>query len=294
MWLGRNMPRRVGSAIVKLAVPWIARRRQSALVRGIRVNQSVARGLPLDAPELDQAVRQVLYNAGRGYYEVYHRLGQGREAVQEAVTFSPEMFTCLQQAQDQGRGVLFIGPHIGNLDLGLLAFAAHGLSMQAITYAAPPGGYQLQNKMRADAGYIVTPADGRAVKMALRRLRDGGIVVTGMDRPLSPAEQGKPVQFFGLPAPLPTGYIRLALSTNAQLHMIQVEPTGGGTYSADVVSAYSVSTSPPIELIRTNNRKKDTILNTERALSMAEEIIRARPEEWMMFHPVWPQLLGGG
>lgn len=280
MWLGRNVPPRVGSAIVKLVVPLVARNRQSQLYRTIRANQSVARDLPPDAPELDQAVRQVMHNAGMAYYEVYRRVAQGREAVQEKMHFSPKLTQHLDDVVRSELGAVVVGPHLGNLDLGLAAFAAKGLSVQAITYATPPGGYQLQNQMRANAGYIITPADGQAAKMALQRLRGGGIVVTGLDRPLP--EETRSVRFFGLPAHLPTGYTRLAMATSALLFLIWMEQDNG---------IYTVFCSDPIDLISTGNRQEDTIINTERVLLLAEDRIRAQPDQWMMFHPVWPQLL---
>jgi lauroyl/myristoyl acyltransferase len=283
MWVGKTMPRRVGYALVKLAIPWIARNRNTAINRHIRSNQSVARGLPIDSLELDQAVREVLTNAGNGYYELYHRLGQGHQAVKDAVTFSPRLTEYLDQAREKGIGTVIVSPHIGNFDLGLYAFAAAGYSIQVITYAMPPGGYEIQNRMRANAGYIITPASGESVKQALHRLKAGGVVATGIDRPIVDVPEDKWIQFFGRPAPLPTGYIRLALSTNSQLLLIHVEPDRDNTYYVGVL--------PPIELEITGNRTRDAVSNTELVLSHAKEIIRSRPDEWMMFHPVWPQIL---
>jgi len=283
MWLGRNMPRRVGYSLVKLLTAYIVRQKDSSMARNIRLNQSVVRGLPMDAPELDDIVRTILLNAGRGYYELYHRLGKGFESVREAVTFSPDLFAYLEEIRDSEQGALFVGPHLGNLDLGLMSFAAHGLDIQAITYALPPGGYELQNRLRASAGWIITPADAQAVKMALRRLRAGGIVITGVDRPLAEHELAKPVHFFGLPSPVPTGYMRLAHATQARVHMVEMENTGNGKYTINV--------TPPLELIETKDRQEFTFQNTELILKEAAKLIRARPDEWMMFHPVWPQLL---
>ena len=64
MWLGRHMPPTVGRALAKLASSATSRRRDSPLVRAIRANQSVVRELPLEAPELDEAVREVLAGWG--------------------------------------------------------------------------------------------------------------------------------------------------------------------------------------------------------------------------------------
>lgn len=283
MWLGRTMPRRVGYAIVKLGIPFIARNHTTAIYRHIRCNQSVVRGLPIDSPELDKAVKDVLTNAGRGYYELYHRLGQGQQAIIETVTFSPMLSRYIEQGQEKGIGTVIVSPHIGNFDLGLFAFAAAGFSIQVITYAMPPGGYELQNKLRANAGYIITPAGSDAVKQAINRLNEGGVIATGVDRPIKDVPDDKRIKFFGRPAPLPTGYIRLALSTNSQVILIEVVPIGANRLVVEVL--------PPLEMIVTGSRTQDAVVNTEMVLSKAEEIIRKRPDDWMMFHPVWPDLL---
>jgi KDO2-lipid IV(A) lauroyltransferase len=283
MWLGRNMPRPVGEAVVELGVRLVSRNNRSPLVQGIRVNQSVARGLPTDAPELDQVVPEVLRNAGRGYYDLYHRVGQGREAVAEAVTFAPELVAMVQQNLASGRGTMLVGPHLGNFDLAMLAFAASDYAIQAISYGVPPGGYELQNRMRADAGYIVTPASGQAARAALQRLRAGGVVATGIDRPPPNPAEGELVTFFGRPTHLFTGYARLALSTDADLLMIKAEPTGN--------SRLHVGPVRRVELARTGNRKQDARLTAESALAVAEEWIRCRPSQWMLFHPIWPELM---
>ena len=47
-------------------------RRQSNLVRGIRLNQWVIRGAGPDKETLDQAVRDTLKNVARELYSLYH------------------------------------------------------------------------------------------------------------------------------------------------------------------------------------------------------------------------------
>ena len=281
MWLGRNLPRRTGQSLVRSATSLLSRRKQSDLIRSIRVNQSVARDLPLDAPELDAAVSQVLYKAGTGYYELYHRLGQGQQAVQESVHFSSKLDHYIAKATSRGQGVLVVSPHVGNFDLAMLVFAARQYPIQIISYTLPPGGYELQNEIRAAAGYKITPAGPAAARSALQRLKQGGIVATGIDRPLPTVTQ--PVRFFGQPALLPTGHIRLAMSTGAILLVLHLEPEENGRYRAEI--------SDPVEMVNSGNRKRDTQENAEQVLTLVEGYIRATPEEWMMFHPVWPQLL---
>ena len=109
-------------------------------------------------------------------------------------------------------------------------------------------------------------------------------MLTGIDRPLPiRTAKTKYVLFFGRHASLPTGHVRLAMSTNALLVFVHTERSKEGKYHVHV--------EPPMELIRTGNRQKDILTNTQQLLILAEEKIRAKPEEWMMFNPVWPEVL---
>jgi len=125
----------------------------------------------------------------------------------------------------------------------------------------------------------VTPVGVEALRSALKRLRNGGVVVTGVDRPLS--EHDDPILFFGRPARLPTGHVRLALQTNAPILVaccVQ-EPTG----------RYALLLAPPLEMERTYDRNEDIRHNARRVLAILEDMIRQAPEQWLMFVPVWPE-----
>jgi lauroyl/myristoyl acyltransferase len=43
-------------------------------------------------------------------------------------------------------------------------------------------------------------------------------------------------------------------------------------------------------MIRTGDRRQDVLTNTRRLAVIQEEKIRAHPEQWLMFHPFWPEL----
>lgn len=283
--LSRSLSSQQADRFIKSIVYLITRRRHAPLIRTIRANQSVIRNIAFDSPLLDDVAYQVLYRAGRGYYDLYRTLTKEPEMIREMVQFRPQLFSVLEQAAQQKRGVVISIIHTSNFDLAAAAFAHSNFDIQMLTYPNPTDGHELQNELRMNDGYIVTPASKSALKMALKRLQAGGVVLTGIDRPL-PIRRGrrKKVFFFGRLAALPTGHIRLAMSTNALLVFVHTERSKEGKYYVHV--------EPPIELIRTGNRQKDILSNTEQLLTLAEEKIRAKPEEWMMFNPVWPEVLG--
>ena len=41
-------------------------------------------------------------------------------------------------------------------------------------------------------------------------------------------------------------------------------------------------------MYRTGDRRRDIRTNTHRLAAILEEYVRAHPEQWMMFHPFWP------
>jgi lauroyl/myristoyl acyltransferase len=283
MWLSRHLPPWLGLPVADLVIGLLARREGSALVRTLRTNQSVIRGLPFDDPKLDVIVRRVLRNAGRGYFEFYHRVSQGLSAVEGSASFSPQVESVLQATLREEANTLIVLLHISNFDLAAAAFATRRIPLQVLSYGTPPGGYQLQNDLRMRSGLSITPITGAALRAAISRLRKGGTVVVGVDRPLPEIPRGDWLEFFGHPAPLSTGFVRLSLATGASMLLTWIEPAGDGTFL--------ITCKPPLEAIRTGNRQEEIEINSRRMLDVAEEVIRMHADEWMMFYPVWPELL---
>jgi KDO2-lipid IV(A) lauroyltransferase len=136
--------------------------------------------------------------------------------------------------------------------------------------------------LREKGNVVLTPISPRSLRDAMARLRDGGIVVTGVDRPVN--EGNDPVEFFGATAYLPTGYIRIPLRTDCLVMTIATvyEPDSNG-------GVYSVIANPPMEMERTGDAETDFALNLRRVLAEIEGLIRRHPDQWEMFIPVWPE-----
>jgi KDO2-lipid IV(A) lauroyltransferase len=185
----------------------------------------------------------------------------------------------IRSEMSRGRGVLLLGVHVSNFDLGILALGARGLPIQALSLADPQAGFRVLNELRARAGIEVTPITPESLRAAVRRLKGGGMVMTGADRPTP--EDREPVAFFGRPAYLPMGPVRLALMTGA---MVLV-----GCCSYDPDQGYALDFAGPVEMVRTGSRREDILINAQRLAAVLEEAVRAHPEQWLMFHPVWPE-----
>ena len=171
--------------------------------------------------------------------------------------------------------------HISNFNLGLLAFALHSLPVQILSTARKSGGFEIVRRLRSQGLLEDTPVGVQALKAAVRRLRDGGTVLSGVDWPETSVEK-EVLPFFGRDAHLPTGHVRLALSSGARLLPVACR--------WDPQRGYYVDTAPPLDLELSGDRVKDVRHNARRVLAVLERWIAEKPEQWLMYHPVWENI----
>jgi lauroyl/myristoyl acyltransferase len=278
LFIGQHMPRWVGYGLARIAAGVIARQRPQ-LYWTVQVNLRQILGPEADEGTLHEITRHVFFHAGQTYYDFFHAIGQSLQAWRKAVQIPEAIVEQLEAEVTRGRGLLLLSTHMSNFDLAGLAVGSLGFPIQMLSLADPQAGFHILNYLRARGGFEVTPITTESLRAAIRRLKNGGVVVTGMDRPMP--EDQELIEFFGRPAHLPVGPARLALMTGATVIL------GSCRYDAD--KGYVLEARGPIEMIRTGDRQQDVLTNTRRLAVILEGYVRAHPEQWMMFHPVWPE-----
>lgn len=290
-FLTKGWPTRLGFYLGKYLLPQAGRSVASIAARLIvtlkpdmywAVRSNLRHVLGGDVPEavLRRRVHRLFINAARGYYELFHNVGGGVLDVRDfhpPVCLTPEAKAHIWQGLDSGRGVFFLGAHLSNFDLAWIGVSQYiPEPMQALSLAHPPPGFEFFNCLRARGNVILTPISPQALLEAIHRLRQGGLVITGVDRPIG--EGDEPVEFFGATAYLPTGYLRIPLRTDCLVMTL------GAYYERE---AYWVIANPPMEMVRTGDPEQDMAVNLRRVHAQVEGMIRRYPEQWMMFIPVW-------
>ena len=184
----------------------------------------------------------------------------------------------LDAALQQGRGVILLGAHMGNLNLLApymsLVTPLAGVIVEPVQ---PPELFEFVSAVRARTGVRLLPADRDGVRQAMRLLRDNGVLAVAGDRYLG--ANGTPVSFFGRPAMLPHGPVVLALRSGARLIPVTLYSRPGGHQVAEL--------RPPFELIDTGNLRDDLRANMRLVAAAVEETIRMAPHQWIMLDPVW-------
>jgi KDO2-lipid IV(A) lauroyltransferase len=278
--LGRVIPPKVGYPLSRFAANRIAARGNWSLVSAARANQWVVSGGNLSADELDLRVREMFRHTARAIYELNHFI-HNPEMVSRLVQYDAVGRQIIERGQDEKRGMIVVGVHLGNFDFALRAAAIKGLRALVLTLPNLDGGYQLQYDMRKDLGMEILPASVSSFRQAVEHLRTGGVVLTGIDRPLTSTKY-RP-QFFGHPASLPVQHISLALKARV--------PVVVAATMMQPDSSYRFKFSEPIEMVSHPDRRAEIVSNAESVLQVAEEYIRQAPQQWSMFFPVWPDVM---
>ncbi len=281
MFVSQHTPAQMGRRLA-LLMACLVSKLEPKIYRIVQANLSQVLELEPDASLVRQTARHVFYFAIRGYYDLYRALGLPHKQVSDLIEVSDPTRALLDSVLHNGRGTVMAIPHLGNFDLAGQAMAGYVPELQVLTLPNPPPGFQWTNELRRRSGMAITPLSPAALRQAIQLLRRGGTVTVGGDRPVS--ELDKEVAFFGRLTRVPSGHVRLALRTDA-----------------DVIVAYCVLSpetdkyvfhvEPPIEMIRTGDQKEDVHLNMRRVLDTLESAILCWPEQWQMFVPVWPELV---
>ena len=274
--LGQLLPPRLGYKLAVIVAKLLARRSDSPIVKAVRTNQQAIAGGNLTPAELDQAVQQVFIHAGRCFVDLYHNL-QNPAGLKALCPLSDSLEQLIGWSQDDDFGAFVVAPHLSNFDLALLAAAYHGLKGQVLTYGDPSGGYKIQNKLRAQTGLNITPVSPQVHSQAISFMQTGGFVITAIDRPIR--RKAHYLNFFGRPAPLPAGHIRMALEADVPFIVAAAEMKPDGRYL--------INLSDPLPLIHHNDPDKAIRLNGEAILEIIEGHIRRNPTQWLMYYPVW-------
>lgn len=279
IFLSRVLPEKSGYPVAELLGRTIGMIRGSEHERAVRANQWIISKKRLTARELDRATEAVFRFAGHSLYDFYHNLDRP-DVILDKVEFSPRIKKIIEEGKE-GLGALFVLPHMGSFDLAGRALALNGLNFQVLSYPEPPSGYRLQNEIREVPGMTVTPMSINSMRQAADNLRKGGIVLTGLDRPIQDSNYHP--RFFGLPAQVPVAYIRLALKVKVPIIVAAVIRSSTGKYIVDA--------SEPIYMHSRPELKYELESNTESVLNCAESFILRAPLQWLMFYPVWPEAL---
>lgn len=276
--LARRLPPWLGYRIADGFAARIAQRRDSRLIRAIRLNQWMASRESLQGEALDQAVRNTLRYSAHSLFDLYH-YNHNFDATRQLIVFDSSFDVIARQSEFHPRGLVIAGLHLSSFDLVLQWLCKNGLKPLVLTIPNPSGGRQMEYEIRKRTGMNLIPASVGALKQALKHLQRGGMVLTGIDRPIDKPQVCP--RFFGRPAALSIHHIFLASKACVPvvITVAYLQPNG----------KYHVYASDPIEM--EPDPAERTLRNAEKVLAVAEMFIQRSPQQWSVPLPVWPGVI---
>jgi KDO2-lipid IV(A) lauroyltransferase len=182
-------------------------------------------------------------------------------------------------AQQGGRGVVMVAPHMGNWEVA--GAVAEALDLRVLSVAEDLPNRRITEwfiKTRAAFGIdIVVHGRGSTMGALTDALRAGQVVALVADRDVN--GRGVPVEFFGEMTTMPAGPCSLVELTGAALFPVGSYYDGPG---------YFFEVHPELPLPDGKDRAKRIQLGTQALAREFEAIIRAQPTSWHLFQPNWP------
>jgi lauroyl/myristoyl acyltransferase len=217
------------------------------------------------------AFNYILYN----YFDLFRLPSLDDETADQLVTVTG--WENVEAALAGGRGILMTSAHLGNIEVVLYAMLLRGLSITIpVERITPPELFEYISNLRMSKGLKLIPIDGPLLDV-IRSLKKGGVVGVAGDRDIT--QTGQAVDFFGYPARLPDGHLRLALKTGAPLVVGFSRRNPDHTYYAYFLPAFYLPTEgTDEERIRAG---------MQFVVAKMEKAIRQNPEQWTVTVSIW-------
>ena len=226
--------------------------------------------------EVQAVVRRLCVNIAKGHYDLFHLSHLTADQIREVMHI--EGWEHIEAALARGKGIIVVSAHFGNVDVAGQLPAIYGVPMSGpVMRVEPERLFRYTMKLRQLHGLRLIPIDGPLLEI-YRALKRGEIIALPCDRGI--AESSQWFEFFGAPALLPTGPIRLALRTGAA-----VVPVFALRLEDDT---FRIQIEPELELESTGDREADVASGMKKVIAIMERYIAQHPEQWLVAAPVWP------
>ncbi len=213
----------------------------------------------------------ILYN----YFDLFRLPHLSDDTVDRLVTVSG--WENVTTAMSNGQGILMTSAHLGNIEIVLYAMLRRGLSITIpVERINPPELFNYISRVRMSKGLKLIPIDGPLLDL-IRALKRGEVVGVAGDRDITGT--GRVVSFFGYPARLPDGHLRLALKTGAPLVVGFSRRNPDHTYHAYFL--------PPFHLPTAGSEEERLEAGMHFIIAEMEKAIRQTPEQWTVTVSVW-------
>lgn len=191
-------------------------------------------------------------------------------------------FAYLTEAQARGRGVLVATAHVGNIDAAGQALLVRGARCAVLAERVQPDWlFDFFVRERSHFGGTVLPLTANALPQVQRALREGLAVGITCDWDMQGNGIAVTVPTFRHALRIPAGIAMLAVRGKVPIIPIWPERLADGRTHAHI--------GPAIDMASTGSLRGDMQQVATRIAEQMLPFLRARPQQWVLFHRVWEE-----
>ncbi len=232
---------------------------------------------PESSPEVQRVAREAVVGYSKLLADFVLLPTLSRARVTEMVDW--EGIEHIHRARELGKGAIVVTPHFGNWDIAAAATTAVGLPLTAVTERY--GTSDLNRRVieaRERIGMRVVPLGITAGKAVITALRRNELVALVCDLP--PREgRAVMVRICGQQAIVPAGPALLALRTGAPVLPFVCRRLPDDRYRIEVQA--------PVQFGPPRAGTQDVEAMAQAIIDRFDPILRATPEQWYLFSPMW-------
>jgi lauroyl/myristoyl acyltransferase len=267
------LPRKVGYFIARIVADTVYML-SPALRAAIADNMRHVLGSEADNATLKRAVRAVLRNAAKNYFDLIKIPHMKLNDIESCTTVHG--WHNLEDALRKGKGVILATAHLGSFDMAAQISAVRSIRTTVLVESLEPLSLLSHvTALRKSNGVAFVPAQPGVLEVLIQSLRRGEAVLLACDRDI--AKGGLKLNFFGEETTLPAAAVRIAMRTGAAVVPVFNLRRRDGRYD--------VYCEPAIDIIPAANGA--VARNMERITSVMEKYIKACPEQWVVLSPIW-------
>ena len=267
------LPTKVGYLIARLVadtlyVFW------PPLRAAVAANMRPVLGSEVDNATLKRAVRGVLRNATKNYFDLIHLPHMKLDDIDSRIT--AHGWHNFEDALNRGKGVIVVTAHLGSFEMAGQILATREAKVTVLVEPLePPALLNHVIALRRSKGLTCMPARLGVLEVVIQALHRGEAVGLVCDRDIG--KDGFKATFFGKETTFPTGAVRIAMRTGAAVVPAFNLRRGDGGYDAYF--------EPALDIVPSGN---DAVArNMEQLIAVMEKYIRTSPEQWVVLSPVW-------
>lgn len=237
-------------------------------------NIKAALGAKLSLAEIRKLTRSFYHSFGQNLIEMFYIPLVDNRYIEKYITIQGREYA--EGALEKGKGVIMVSVHAGSWELSNIICSNLGFPFRLFVRGQRyPRLNRLLNSYRTQRGCRLIEK-GDQTRELIRTLHDNQAVGLTADQG---GEDGVQVKFFGRPASMPSGAVRLALKYDAALVPVFYTRTKG-PYIKLIIR-------PPFELKRSGDLNRDIEENLQALVNIFEKLIEEYPREYLWSYKIW-------